>query len=103
MSDRLKKRGIGTIGRRVTHPAHMPPTIRRLHLLFYVSGVAGLAYQVVWTRMLTTGLGHEAPSILAIVAGFFAGLGIGALTSDRAVSLSPKPGAWYAGLELMIG
>lgn len=74
-----------------------------LFLFFFFSGVAGLGYEILWTRMLSVGLGHEIVSVLAVVAAFFSGLAIGAWTLDRPVSRSAKPEKWYAGLEAMIG
>ena len=29
------------------------------YLLFFLSGVAGLGYEILWTRMLSAGMGHE--------------------------------------------
>src|SRR6185436_9840425 len=74
-----------------------------LYAIFFLSGVCGLAYQMVWSRMFAFGLGHELPGVLAVVAAFFGGLALGAWTLDHRVSRSPRPGRWYAGLELLIG
>src|SRR5205085_1441475 len=41
---------------------------RILSVLFFFSGAAGLGYQMAWIRMFSTGLGHEMPAALAIVA-----------------------------------
>ena len=46
--------------------------------VFLFSGMCGLGYQMVWSRMFAIGLGHEMPSLLAVVMAFFAGLAIGA-------------------------
>lgn len=73
-----------------------------LHALFVASGVAGLGYQLVWTRMFAVGLGHEAPSMLAVLTAFFAGLALGAWLLDRRIAASPAPARWYIGLELLI-
>jgi spermidine synthase len=73
------------------------------YLLFFLSGAAGLAYQLVWSRMLTGGLGHELPAILAVLAAFMCGLALGAWGLDRTVSRSVVPARWYAALELLIG
>ena len=74
-----------------------------IHLLLIASGAAGLGYQIVWTRMLSIGLGHEIFAMLAVVAAFFAGLGLGALAFDARIARSRRPGLWYAGLEALIG
>ncbi len=73
------------------------------YAVFFLSGIAGLGYEIVWTRMFAVGLGHELPSMLAVVAAFFGGLALGAWGLDGAVSRSPAPGRWYAGLEACIG
>ena len=74
-----------------------------LYLLFMLSGFAGLGYEILWTRMLSVGLGHEIVSVLAVVCAFFSGLAIGAWLLDRPVSQSPKPQSWYGLFELVIG
>ncbi len=79
------------------------PVRRALSLLFLLSGVPALGYQLVWTRLFAVGLGHEMPALLAVVAAFFGGLALGALALDRPISRSSRPGTWYAALELVIG
>ena len=74
-----------------------------LYLLFFLSGAAGLGYEIVWTRMFAVGLGHEIVSLLAVVSAFFAGFAVGAWALDKRVSSSRTPGRWYAGLEIGIG
>lgn len=73
------------------------------YAIFFLSGVAGLGYQIVWTRMFAVGLGHETPSTLAVVTAFFGGLALGAWALDGRVSRSKRPGAWYTVLEFIIG
>ena len=52
--------------------------IRSLYLFIFLSGIAGLGYEIVWTRMFSLALGHEIVAVLAVVAAFFSGLGLGA-------------------------
>jgi len=73
------------------------------HLIFLLSGVAGLGYQMVWTRMFTLSLGHEMPSVLAVITAFFGGLALGAWLLDKPIAKSSRPAGWYVGLELLIG
>lgn len=80
-----------------------PRGLRTLHLAFFLSGAAGLGYEIVWTRLFSTGLGHEYPSLLAVVAAFFGGVALGAWALDRPISRSRRPGRIYAFLELGIG
>ena len=74
-----------------------------LYGVFFLSGAAGLGYQIVWTRMWATGLGHEVSSMLAVVAAFFGGMAVGAALLDGPISRSARPGRWYVGLEVLIG
>jgi spermidine synthase len=74
-----------------------------LYLLLFLSGLAGLGYEIVWTRMLSATLGHEIIAVLAVVSAFFSGLALGSWTLDRPLSVAKKPGRWYAGLEVAIG
>ncbi len=74
-----------------------------LYFIFFLSGVAGLGYEIVWIRMFAVGLGHEFPSVLAVVAAFFGGFALGAWGLDGRVSRSRVPGRWYAALEIVIG
>jgi len=74
-----------------------------IHLIFLLSGIAGLGYQMAFVRMFAVGLGHEMPAVLAVVGAFFGGLALGAWALDGPIARSRKPGHWYAGLELVIG
>lgn len=47
------------------------------------SGAAGLIYQVVWTRLLSTYLGHTVASAGTVLAAFMGGLAVGALLAGR--------------------
>src|SRR5437016_4044963 len=74
-----------------------------LYALFFVSGAAGLGYQMVWSKMFTMGLGHEMPAVLAVVCAFMGGMAIGAWALDGVVARSRRPGCWYGWLEILIG
>lgn len=74
----------------------------RAYLLLFASGTAGLGYEIVWTRMLATGLGHEIHAMLAVVAGFFGGMGLGAWVLGERVRASRRPARWYVLLEFVI-
>ncbi|MEC5386750.1 fused MFS/spermidine synthase [Uliginosibacterium sp. H3] len=76
---------------------------RRLGLLLmFVSGFAGLAYQIVWTQQCAVWLGHETAAVLAVVAAFFGGLALGALTLGDRIAHSAHPTRWYAACEALI-
>jgi spermidine synthase len=84
-------------------PNVVNPFVAFTLVIFFLSGIAGLGYQIVWARMFSVGLGHEMPSVFAVIVAFFGGLAIGAWALDGRVSRSRTPGRWYAGLEILIG
>jgi hypothetical protein len=45
--------------------------------LFFISGMAGLMYEVVWIRMLASAFGATVHSMAVVVAAFMAGAGFG--------------------------
>ena len=71
-------------------------------LLFTLSGVVALIYQVSWTRMLYPAFGMQLSAITAVVATFLAGLGLG---SRLFGPMADRTNPWklYAGLEIGIG
>src|SRR5438552_16276876 len=80
-----------------------PLRSRILYDHFSYSGPDGLGYQIAWIRMFSTGLGHEIPAVLAVVAAFMGGMALGAWSLDKPISRSAHPGRWYALLEILIG
>jgi spermidine synthase len=74
-----------------------------IHLIVLGTGFSGLAYEIVWTRMLAVSLGHEIIAVLAVLAAFFAGLALGAFTLSNALRRTQFPHRWYALLEVLIG
>jgi spermidine synthase len=67
------------------------------------SGFAGLGYEIVWTRQLSLALGNEMMAVLGAVAGFFAGLALGAFALDRVIRRTNSPRTVYVALEAVIG
>jgi spermidine synthase len=67
------------------------------------SGFAGLGYEIVWTRQLSLALGTEMMAVLGAVAGFFAGLAVGAFVLDGPIRRARSPRLAYAALEAIIG
>lgn len=61
-----------------------------LYILFYLSGVSALIYQVMWQRMLYGIFGVDLTSITIIVSVFMFGLGIGGLLGGRLADYFPN-------------
>ena len=70
--------------------------------LFFLSGAAALAYEVVWVKLLTLQFGSAAWSISTVVASFMAGLGAGGAWAGRRADRIRRPLRAYALLELGI-
>ncbi len=71
-------------------------------LIFWMSGLAGLIYEVVWFRQLATTFGSTGPAIAATTGSFMAGLGLGSWVVSRYADRIRYPVRWYAVLELML-
>jgi spermidine synthase len=67
------------------------------------SGFAGLGYEIVWARQLSLALGTEMMAVLGSIAGFFAGLALGAFSLDGLIRRASSPRYVYAILEAVIG
>ncbi len=59
------------------------PVPSYLYLLFGLSGLAALIYQIVWQRYLFMTFGTNAESVTLVVAAFMLGLGVGSLAGGE--------------------
>lgn len=75
------------------------PALAWLHLLFALSGAAGLGLQLTWTRRLALGLGHEVPATFGVITTFLLGLAAGAWLHGRMAARLPRPAVACAALE----
>ncbi len=71
-------------------------------LLFFVSGAAGLVYQVVWMRKLVLILGATSQAVGTVLAVFMGGLALGAWLLGRRADRARSPLALYGSLEIGI-
>jgi len=97
---------------RITNPVRQqvesasaaPPTgFARLQFCFFLSGAAGLVYQVAWTKSLGLLFGYTAYSTATAIAVFMAGLALGSYFIGKRSESSGTPVRVYAWLELAVG
>lgn len=74
-----------------------------LSLAFFLSGVAGISYELVWVRYVGRVVGGSTPAIAATVAFFLAGLALGAAFFGKYFDRARRPLLAYALLEAAIG
>ena len=71
--------------------------------LFFVSGLCGLIYQVLWLRQLALVFGVTIYAASTVLAGFMAGLALGSVLAGRYVDRSRNPLLWYGIAEVLVG
>ena len=74
-----------------------------LYVVFCLSGLAAILYQLIWQRALFALLGIDSVSVSLIVAAFLLGLGLGALAGGALSKKLHRLPLLFAGLELGIG
>ena len=74
-----------------------------LYLVFLVSGVAALIYQIVWSRLLHELFGVTVYAVTTVLATFLAGLALGSIFLGRRADRLRNPLAFYGLLEIGIG
>ena len=77
-------------------------------LLFFLSGLSGLVYQVVWVRIAFASFGIIIQVLSVVLSVFMLGLSVGAWAGGRSVNFLVRktgcPALWlYAGTEMLIG
>lgn len=77
--------------------------MRRLLVLFALSGTAGLVYEVVWFQLLRLTIGANSQSLGILLACFMGGLFVGSLSYSRWAPKRWDPLRTYAVMELLIG
>lgn len=86
-------------------PKQLPSkTMQRLILAcFFISGACGLAYEVAWLRVMGLIFGNTTFATSTVLAGYMAGLGLGALWWGKRIDRGGNPVKTYAKLEAGIG
>lgn len=82
----------------------------RFHYLvlafFFMSGITGLIYEILWTRMITKIIGGAPYAVSIVLTVFMGGLGLGSYLAGRYIDRLKSPGdlvRTYGILELFIG
>jgi spermidine synthase len=82
------------------------PTSRSKTLVlwfFFLSGVSGLIYEVVWARLLERVMGASVYSITTVLTVFMAGLALGSFIAGKIIDRRSDPLRIYGVLEGLIG
>lgn len=74
-----------------------------ISLLFVVSGIAGLIYQIVWFKYLSLFLGNTTYAQMTVLATFLGGLALGNYLFGKKSDALKNPVKIYSILELFIG
>ena len=88
------------LGPRGRQPAFVSASV---WVCFFLSGAAGLVYEVVWMRMLGLVFGHTVFAVTTVLAAFMAGLALGAFLFGRLIDRRGRPLQVYGFLEAGIG
>ncbi|MFZ6675722.1 fused MFS/spermidine synthase [Undibacterium sp. Xuan67W] len=75
---------------------------RRLFAMFFVSGLAALAYQVLFAKQLALVFGSTSTATLTVLATFLGGMAIGSLLGSRLALKTNRPLVTYAVIEMLI-
>jgi len=76
---------------------------RFLKLAFFLSGCAGLVYEIIWVKKLTLAFGTTTVATALVVSSYMAGLGLGSIFWGRRVDRSRQPLKLLGLLETGIG
>jgi spermidine synthase len=71
-------------------------------ILYCLSGLTSLAYEVLWARMLSMQFGVSIFGVVLTIAAFMIGLGLGSLAGVKWAKICNRPLAWFAMLEMAI-
>ena len=72
-----------------------------LLVAFALSGCAALGYEILWTRLISLGLGSETLGVLGVLAGFFGGMAVGSWALHDRAKKAADPIGLFIKLELV--
>ncbi len=70
---------------------------------FFLTGLTGLAYELVWIRLLILAFGSTQFAITTVLVVFMAGLALGSFIFGRIIDSHPTPLKVYAIIEVALG
>ena len=73
-----------------------------VYLLFFLSGAAGLIYEIAWSRQLGLFFGHTVHAAAVVLAAYFAGMALGYWLAGRWAGRLQRPLAGYGVAELVV-
>jgi hypothetical protein len=79
------------------------PLLAVLLPLFFLSGISGLTYEVVWLRVLGHVFGVMVWAASTVLASFMAGLALGGYLGGRFAGRARSPLRWYGVAEILVG
>ena len=83
-------------------PPESRPALALLYLLFFLSGLAALIYQVVWVRSLSLVFGGSHLAVTTVLSVFMGGLALGGVLLGARADRARRPLRLYAALEIGI-
>jgi spermidine synthase len=97
---------VAIVGEAPRHEARVGAVRQRqfvIYLCFFLSGAAGLVYEVVWARQLSLFLGITAYAHTAVIAAYMLGLAAGSWWIGKRSDSLVHPLRFYALLEIGVG
>ncbi len=81
-----------------------PKLIRRrpVYAAFALSGVAGLVYEVLWSRYLGLFVGNGAYAQVLVLSVYLGGMAVGSIAVSDFSQRLRRPLLWYAGAEVLL-
>lgn len=79
------------------------PAFALVLVFFLLSGLSGLIYEVIWTRVLLTVFGATIYAVSTVLAAFMGGLALGSWGGGKLADRIRRPLRFYGILEILIG
>ncbi len=74
-----------------------------VYVCFFLSGMSGLIYEIVWMRKLTLAFGSTVHAVSTVLAVYMGGLALGSWLFGRLADRNTRPLTMYAWIEAGIG